>query len=137
MHILSSTHGCIQITPTMANTLSMKDLPFANVSENEMLDKIITQNNYCDINSFPSSNNDILTDLDPDINNRIPNGLKNQCKDYDTSSELQKNICFQNNLSMLHANICSSSKKIKDLIYYIDNLNITFSLHRIERNLGL
>ena len=28
---------------------------------------------------------------------------------------------------MLHANICSSSKKIKDLIYYIDNLNITFS----------
>ena len=60
----------------MANTLSIKDLPFASVSENEMLDKIITQNNYCDINSFPSSSNDILTDLDPDINNLIPNGLK-------------------------------------------------------------
>ena len=77
-HIFTSTHGCIQNTPTMANTLSIKDLPFASVSENEMLDKIVTQNNYCDINSFPSSNNDILTDLYPDINNLIPNGLKNQ-----------------------------------------------------------
>ena len=69
----TSTHGCIQSTLTMANTYCMKDLPFASVSENEMLDKIITQNNYCDINSFPSSNNYILTDLDPDINNLIPN----------------------------------------------------------------
>ena len=89
--MFTSTHGCIQSTLTMANTLSIKDLPFASVSENEMLDKSITQNNYCDINSFPSSNNDILTELDPDINNLIPNGLKNQCKGYDTLSEL-KNI---------------------------------------------
>ena len=95
----------------MANTYCMKDLPFASVPEKEMLDKIITQNNYCGINSFPSSNNDILTDLDPDINNLIPNGLKNQCKGYDTSSEFKKNICFKNKLTMLHANICSSSKK--------------------------
>ena len=57
----------------MANTIIMKNLPFANVSENEMLDKTISQNNYYDINSFPSSNNDILTDIDPDINNLIPN----------------------------------------------------------------
>ena len=28
---------------------------------------------------------------------------------------------------MLHTNICSSSKKLKDLMYYIDNLNITFT----------
>ena len=79
----------------MANTYCMKDLPFASVSENEMLDKIITQNNYCDINSFPSSYNDILTDLDPDINNLIPNGLKNQCKGYDTSSEFKKIYAFK------------------------------------------
>ena len=65
----------IHRTPTMVNTLSMKFIPFASVS-NEMLDKIISQNKYCDINSFPSSYNDILTDIDPDINNLIPNGLK-------------------------------------------------------------
>ena len=28
---------------------------------------------------------------------------------------------------MLHTNICSSSKKLKDLMYYIDNLNINFT----------
>ena len=57
IHIFTSTHGYIQSTPTMANTLSMQIFPFASVSENEMLDKIISQNNYCDINSSPSSNN--------------------------------------------------------------------------------
>ena len=111
----------------MVNTLSMKDLPFASVYENEMLDKIITQNNYCDINSFPSSNNDILSDLDPDINNLIPNGLKNECKGYETSSELKK-ICFQDKLTMLRANICSSSKKIKDFIYHINYLLLLYTI---------
>ena len=81
------THGCIQSTLTMVNTLSMKDLHFAGVSDNEMLDKIISQNKYCDINNCPSSYNDILTDIDHDINNLIPNELINQCKGYDTSSE--------------------------------------------------
>ena len=111
----------------MANSLFMDNLPFANVSENVMLDKNRSLNNYCDINSLLSSNNDILTDIDPDINNLNPNGLKNQCKSYHTSSELIKEACFQNNITMLHTNICSSSKKIKDLMYYIDNMNITFS----------
>ena len=109
------------------NSLFMDTLPFANVSENVMLDKNRSHNNYCNINSLPSSNNDLLTDIDPDINNLNPNGLKNQCKSYDTSSELIKEACFQNNITMLHTNICSSSKKIKDLMYYIDNMNITFS----------
>ena len=68
-----------------------------------------------------------MTDIDPDIKNLNPNGLKNQCKSYDTSSELIKDACFQNNITMLHTNICSSSKKIKDLMYYIDNINIPFS----------
>ena len=52
--------------------------------------------------------------------------MQNQCKGYDTSSELRKDICFQNNIAMLHIYICSSSKK-KDCTYYIDNLNITFT----------
>ena len=62
----------------MANSLFMDNLPFANVSENVMLDKNRSQNNNCDINSLPSANNDniILTDIDPDINNVTPKGLK-------------------------------------------------------------
>ena len=62
---------------TQVNSLFMDNLPFANVSENVMLDKNRSQINFCDINSLPSSNNDILTDIDPDINNVTPNGLKN------------------------------------------------------------
>ena len=51
-----------------------------------MVDKDRSQNKSCYIHSLPSSNNDILTDIDPDINNLILNGLKNQCKSYDTSN---------------------------------------------------
>ena len=81
---LHAPMGVFQSTPTMVNALIIKNVPFSRVSENEMLDEIISQTNYCDINSFPSSNNNILIDIDPDINNLIPNGLKNQCKCNDT-----------------------------------------------------
>ena len=40
-----------------------------------MLDRNISQNIYRDIYNLPSSNNDVLDDIDPDINNLIPNGL--------------------------------------------------------------
>ena len=92
-----------------------------------MFDRNIHQNVYCDINNLPSSNIDVLNGIDPDINNLIPNCIQNQCKCYDTSSELRKDICFQNSIAILHTNICSSSKKIKKITYYIDNLNITFT----------
>ena len=88
----------------------MNTLPFKNIS---------------DI-SIPSTKNDILSDIDPDINNLFPNDLKNQCKNYDTSIEFNKEIGKHNNISLLHTNICSSSKKLKDFMYYIDNLDTTF-----------
>ena len=95
----------------MTNSLILDKLPFANLDDNVMLDRNLTLNVYCDINNLPSSNNDVMNDIDPDINNLIPNCVKNQCKCYDTSSELTKNICFQNNIVMLHTKVCSSSKK--------------------------
>ena len=97
----------------MANSLIMDNLPFANVADNVMVDETITQNVYCNINKLPSSNNDVLNDIDPDINNLIPNCFKNQCQVFDTSSELKKDICFQNNIALLHTNISSSCKKTK------------------------
>ena len=74
----------------MADHLTLNNLPFANVADNAWLDNYRSHNNYFDINNLPSSNNDILTDIYPDINNLIPNGLKNQCKGYDTSNEMRK-----------------------------------------------
>ena len=76
IYFFTCTRGCIQNTPTMANYLFMDNLPFANVSENVMLDKNRSQNSYGDFNRVLSSNNDLLTDIDPDINNLNPNGLK-------------------------------------------------------------
>ena len=76
-----------------------------------MFERNINQNVHCDIDNLPSSNNDVLNDIDPDINNMIQNCMQNQCKGYDISSELSYDICFQNNIAMLHTNICSSSKK--------------------------
>ena len=107
--------------------LNLNNLPFANVGDNAWLDIYRSHNIYYDINNLPSSNNHIFTDIDPDINNMIPNGLKNKCKGYDTSSEMSKDICFKNNITILHTNICSSNKTLKELMYYIDNLNINFT----------
>ena len=79
----------------------MNDMPFANIADNEMFERNINQNGYCDINNLHSSNNDV----DLDINNLILNYMQNQCKGYDTSSKLRKNICIQNNIAMLYTNI--------------------------------
>ena len=89
----------------MTNHLILSNLPFANVADNSWLDNYTSHNNYYDFNNLPSSNNDILTEIDPDIINMIPNGLKNKSKGYDTSNEMRKDICFQNNITMLHTNI--------------------------------
>ena len=64
----------------MANSLIWDYLPFASVVDNVMLDRNRSQHIYRDIDNLPSSNNDVLNDIDPDINNLIPNGLINQCK---------------------------------------------------------
>ena len=55
-----------------------------------MFDRNINHNVYCVINNLPSSNNDVLNDIDPDKNTLIPNCMQNLCKGYDTSSEIKK-----------------------------------------------
>ena len=72
----------IKLIHTMANNHSMAGLPFANVAETIILDG--QQNNYDKFNYIHSTNNDMLTNIDPDVNNMNPNSLKNQCKNYDT-----------------------------------------------------
>ena len=66
----------IKLIQTMANDHSMAGLPFANVAETIILDG--QQNNYDKFNYIHSTNNDISTNIDPDVNNMNPNGQKNQ-----------------------------------------------------------
>ena len=51
--LFTSTNGCIQSTPTMANSLTMDYLPFANVADNVLLDRNRLLNIYRDINNLP------------------------------------------------------------------------------------
>ena len=87
----------------MASSKDLNNLPFANVAENVILD-----NTKCTYNSFihhSSTNYDNLADIDPDINNISPNNLSKQCKAYDTSFELNREIGSHNNIALPHTHI--------------------------------
>ena len=68
----------------------MDSLPFANVTENIMLND--QKNNYKKAQHLYCTNNDMLANIDPDINNMNPNGLTKQCKFYDASLEFNKTV---------------------------------------------
>ena len=86
------------------------------------------RNNYS--NNIPppylGTDNDQLAQIDPDLNIYSSN-IKKQCLNYDTSEEFKLKCGIQNNITIFHSNICSSTKKIKDLTYYLDDLNTSFS----------
>ena len=108
----------------MASSQYLDNLPFANVAENVILDN--NKFTYNSLSHHSSTNYDNLADIDPDINNISLNNLNKQCKAYDTSFEFNREIGPHNNIALLHTNICSSSKKLKDFMYYIDNLDTIF-----------
>ena len=84
----------------MANHNLMDSLTFANVTENIMLND--QKNNYKKTQHLYCTNNDMLANIDPDINNMNPNGLTKQCKYYDTSLEFNKTVVLNKNISILH-----------------------------------
>ena len=55
------------------------------------------QNNYDKNNLIHSTNNDMLANIDPDMNNMNPNCFKNKCKLYDTSLEFNKTVDYDSN----------------------------------------
>ena len=85
------------------------------------------QNNADNYKYNMSTNNDCLVELDPD-HNTLQNGIVKKCSNYDTSLEFNKTYSSENNISILHLNICSSQHKLTDLTYYLENLNATFAL---------
>ena len=109
----------------MANLHLMDSLPFANVTENIMLND--QPKPYKKAQYLYCTNNYMLANIDSDINNLNPNGLTNQCKYDDTSLEFNKTVIQNKNISILHAHICSSINKLNDFIYYIDNFDTTFN----------
>ena len=96
------------------------------ISEQSISNLYIPMANDDKFSYIHSTNNDMLTKIDPNVNNMNPNSLKYQCENYDTSIEFNETVAYDNNISILHRNICSSIKKLNDFMYYINNLDTTF-----------
>ena len=99
------------------------EFPFKDIVEIPHLDD--NQNSSNSIHFTMSTNNDFLIEIDPD-HNSSPNGVEKQCTYYDTSNEFNNAMSFQDNISILHTNICSSEHKLNDFMYYVNNLDIQF-----------
>ena len=99
------------------------ELPFKDIVEIPHLDD--NQNSSNSTHFRMSTNNDFLIENDPD-HNSSPNGVEKQCTYYDKSNEFNNAMSFQDNISSLHTNICSSEHKLNDYMYYVNNLNIKF-----------
>ena len=61
--------------------------------------------------------------MGPDVNNMNQNSLK---KSMQKNIEFNETVAYDNNISILHTNICSSIKKLNDFMYYINNLDTRF-----------
>ena len=92
------THGCTNAILTSDKTLKMNNLPFADLSENAMLD--VLRADCCNEPSthYLETNNDKLIGIDPDL--RVyTNTVEKQCHNYDTSVDFKLKYGSQNSLS--------------------------------------
>ena len=58
------------------------------------------------------THNDQLAHIDPDLNIYFSN-IEKQCQNYDTSEEFKSKYGIQNNISLLHSNIWSTSQLLR------------------------
>ena len=104
----------------------MNNLPFADLSEKNMLD--VFRVDCCNEPStnYLETNNDQLISIDPDLH-VYTDTVEKQCHNYDTSVDFKLKYGSQNSISFVHSNICSTEKKLGDFTYYLDNLDMPFT----------
>ena len=73
---------------------------------------------------YVRNNYDYLEDIDPDVN-LLDSGSQQKCNYY-SQPEFNEKFNNTNDLSILHTNIRSSKKNIKQFLWYVNNLNVTF-----------
>ena len=124
--IIVYTLGCTNCIEISDNLRNMNSLPFTNVQDNDMLDIIRTKYSTSHSTSYLGTNNDNLFQIDPDLN--VSSNLsKRHCQNFETSLDLKTKYGSKENITFLHSNICSSGKKLKDLSYYLEGFDISFS----------
>ena len=109
----------------------LTEMSFSDIAGIEILDDN-ERNNADNYVYNMTTNNDCLMELAAD-QNTLENCTVKKCSNYDTSLEFYKTFVSQNNISILHLNICSSQHKRTELTYYLENLNVTFSFIGISK----
>ena len=97
----------------------LTEMSFSDVAEIEILYN--NERNNADKYVYNmTTHNDCLMELDAD-HNTLENCTVKKCNNYYTSLEFNKTFGSQNNIYILHLNICSSQHKLTDLTYYLEN----------------
>ena len=104
----------------------MISFPFADLSETAMLGIFETTCSNETSTLHLETNNDRLHNIDPD-RHAYSNTIEKQCNNYDTSEDFKMKYGSQNNISIVHSNICSSKKNLGHFTYYLENLNMPFT----------
>ena len=93
----------------------MNNLPFADLSEKNMLD--VFRVDCCNEPStnYLETNNDQLINIDPYLHTHT---VEKQCHNYDTSVDFKLKYGSQNSILFVHSNICSTEKKLGDHILF-------------------
>ena len=73
---------------------------------------------------YVRNNFDYLENIDPDVNLLDSDPIQ-KCNYY-SQPEFNEKFNNTNDLSILHTNIRSSKKNIKQFLWYVNNLNVTF-----------
>ena len=95
----------------------------------------INDNNVINDNEFYERNNyDYLEKNDLDVN--LLDSASLQTCNYYSQPEFNEKYNNTNDLSILHTNIRSSKKNIKQFLWYVNNLNVTFSFIGLSKVWG-
>ena len=97
--------------------------PFSRINVNAMNVTFGQSDTITNRNANYISNNDVFKQIDPDLH---MHSIKQQCKSY-SEDEFNEKFADSHHISLIHVNIRSSKKNLRDFMCSINNLNIKFS----------
>ena len=114
---------------------NLRELPYGHVNDGTLVNVINYQGIDRKVNHITiSSNNDCFSNIDPDVQ-LSQHCAHQQCTYYD-SKLFNTKFSGTNHISMIHTNIRSSKKNLRDFLCNIENLNIKFNFIVLTENWG-
>ena len=97
--------------------------PFSRINVNAMNVTFGQSDTITNRNANYISNNDVFKQIDLDLH---MHSIRQQCKSY-SEDEFNEKFADSQHISLIHVNICSSKKNLRNFMCSINNLNIKFS----------